>query len=233
MIRPNKRLVGEGIAAVLWCLLTLATDRLFFRYDWQTPAFFVYKALFVLLAFAVIHGAVTLVGNLRRGDAFTRRWLQWTLPYLAVSLVVLLIVWPGCWGCDDLGILQMARTLQASPWQHFLTSGAFILSLMFLPLPGGLVLIQNLLISGMVGCFLAAAETLARARLRKARPGGGSPFSTCRFCCRRCFCTICSRSAPPGLPGVNCSLYFCRCGGTLTGSGSPKRSWRFCRCWAS
>ena len=65
MIRPNKRLVGEGIAAVLWCLLTLATDRLFFRYDWQNPAFFVYKALFVLLAFAVIHGAVTLVGNLR------------------------------------------------------------------------------------------------------------------------------------------------------------------------
>lgn len=172
MIRPNKRLVGEGIAAVLWCLLTLATDRLFFRYDWQTPAFFVYKALFVLLAFAVIHGAVTLVGNLRRGDAFTRRWLQWTLPYLAVSLVVLLIVWPGCWGCDDLGILQMARTLQASPWQHFLTSGAFILSLMFLPLPGGLVLIQNLLISGIVGCFLAAAETLARARLRKAPARG-------------------------------------------------------------
>lgn len=82
MICPNKRLVGEGIAAVLWCLLTLATDRLCFRYDWQNPAFFVYKALFVLLAFAVIHGAVTLVGNLRRGagDAMIWGFSRWHVP---------------------------------------------------------------------------------------------------------------------------------------------------------
>ena len=167
MERSRIRLLREGAAALVWCLLTLATDRLFFRYDWHTPYFFVYKALFLLLAFAVIHGAVTLVCNLRRKDPFTLAWLRWVLPYLAVTLIVLVIVWPGCWGSDDLDVLHLARTLEPSSWQHFLTSGAFILSLMFIPLPGGVVLIQTLLIAGVVGCFLATAETLAVQRMPK------------------------------------------------------------------
>lgn len=119
MLRPGKRLAAEAAAAVLWCLVTLATDRLFFCYDWCTPAFFVYKGLFVLLAFAVVHGAVTLAGKIRRRDPFTMRWLRWMLPYLLVTLVVLLIVWPGCWGADDLTVLQQARTRKQIPGSIF------------------------------------------------------------------------------------------------------------------
>ena len=167
----KKRTAAELAAAVLWCALTLGTDRLFFRYDWRTPAFFVYKALFLVLAFGLVHGAVTLVQKLRAGDKFARRWVAWTLPYLAVNLVILLIVWPGIWGNDDLAVLYLARTLQPNSWQHFLTSGAFILSLMFVPMPGGVVLVQNLLISGIVGCFAATAQNLAEKRLtRPVRP---------------------------------------------------------------
>lgn len=167
MDQSRKRLGLEALAALLWCGVTLATDRLFFRYDWKSPYFFVYKALFVLLAFAVVHGAVTLVRKVRQKDAFALRWLQWMLPYLVLTLVVLVIVWPGCWGGDDLDVLYLARTLEPSSWQHFLTSAAFILCLMFIPVPGGVVLIQTLLIAGIVGCFLAAAETLARERMPK------------------------------------------------------------------
>ena len=43
--------------------------------------FFVYKALFLVLAFGLVHGAVTLVQKLRAGDKFARRWVAWTLPY--------------------------------------------------------------------------------------------------------------------------------------------------------
>lgn len=167
-IPAKKRTALELLVAVLWCLVTLGTDRLFFKYDWKTPAFFVYKALFVLLAFLLVHGIVTLVQKVRAGNSFARRWLAWTLPYLAVNLVVLLIVWPGIWGNDDLAVLSLARTLQPNSWQHFLTSGAFILSLMFVPMPGGVVLVQNLLISAIVGCFAAAAQDLTEKRLGHA-----------------------------------------------------------------
>lgn len=84
---------------------------------------------------------------------------------------MLLIVWPGCWGNDDLNVLSLARTLQMDAWQHFLTSSAFILSLMFVPIPGGVVLIQNLLISAAVGCFAATAQDLTEKRLvRPVKP---------------------------------------------------------------
>lgn len=43
---------------------------------------------------------------------------------------------------------------------------------MFLPLPGGIVLIQTLLIAGAVGCFLAAAQTLACQRMQKPPAAG-------------------------------------------------------------
>ena len=131
----RKRTAAELAAAVLWCALTLGTDRLFFRYDWRTPAFFCLQG--------TVSGAGVRAGARRgdagteaaRGDKFARRWVAWTLPYLAVNLVILLIVWPGIWGNDDLAVLYLARTLQPNSWQHFLTSGAFILSLMFAPMP--------------------------------------------------------------------------------------------------
>ena len=70
----KKQIIPELLAAVLWGILTLWTDRLFFRYDWRTTAFFVYKALFVLLAFLLVHGIVTLVKKLRAKDRFVWRW---------------------------------------------------------------------------------------------------------------------------------------------------------------
>ncbi len=112
MDRSRKRLGLEALAALLWCVLTLATDRLFFRYDWKTPYFFVYKALFVLLAFAVVHGAVTLgARSVKRMPSCCvgcngccpicfLRWWFWSSS------------WPGCWGSDDLDVLHLAR------WSH-------------------------------------------------------------------------------------------------------------------
>ena len=74
----KKRTAAELAAAVLWCALTLGTDRLFFRYDWCTPACFVYQARVLVLAFGLVHGAVTLVQKLRAGDKFARRGLRWS-----------------------------------------------------------------------------------------------------------------------------------------------------------
>lgn len=39
MDQSRKRLGLEALAALLWCGVTLATDRLFFRYDWKSPCF--------------------------------------------------------------------------------------------------------------------------------------------------------------------------------------------------
>lgn len=172
MKRKKHTLWLELGGAVLWCLVTLFTDKLFFWYDWHSWRFFAYKALFILAAFGVIHGVVTLVQKVREKDSFTLRWLRWTLPYLAVTLLLLLVLWPGIWGNDDKTILDYARTLEPFAWHHFLTSVWFIISLMFLPMVGGIVLIQTILIAGIVGLFIAEAQTLAEQRLQKPLKSG-------------------------------------------------------------
>lgn len=45
-------------------------------------------------------------------------------------------------------------------------------SLMFLPMVGGIVLIQTILIAGIVGLFIAEAQTLAEQRLQKPLKSG-------------------------------------------------------------
>lgn len=150
---------------MLWCVVTLQTDKLFFWYDWHCWRFFAYKALFLIAAFGAIHSVVTLVGRVRARDTFTLRWLRWTLPYLILTMLLLLVIWPGIWGNDDKAILDYARTLDPLPWHHFLTSVWFIISLMFIPMVGGIVLIQTVLIAGIVGLFIATAQTLAEERL--------------------------------------------------------------------
>ena len=159
----KKRLGAELAAAALWCALTLQTDKLFFRYEVGT-ALFVYKALFFMAAFGLIHSVVTLCEKLRAGDEFVRRRLWCTLPYLAVLLLVLVIVWPGYFGNDDMTILSQARVLALNPAHHFLTSSVFILALMFVPVPGSIVLAQVLLASAAVGCFLATVHRWAERR---------------------------------------------------------------------
>ena len=76
MKRKKHTLWLELGGAVLWCLVTLFTDKLFFWYDWHSWRFFAYKALFILAAFGVIHGVVTLVQKVREKDSFTLRWLH-------------------------------------------------------------------------------------------------------------------------------------------------------------
>lgn len=159
------RILWELCGSFLWCVLTLFTDRLFFTYTWWNPRFFVYKGLFFLLAFVILHAAVTFTKKIRERDEMVLRWLKWTVPYLVISLIILVIVWPGYWAYDNIWILDAARALSVSPWYHFLTGAVTALGMMLIPIPGGVVLLQNLVISGIVGGFLCAAETLALARL--------------------------------------------------------------------
>lgn len=156
-----RRLAVEAVIALIWTAVTLLTDRLIFTYDITQGTVWVYKGLFWILAFGLLHGAVTLVGKLRRKERFTRRCVLWALPYLAVNLLLLLLIWPGAWGNDDLYVLELARSLQMAAWYHYLSSVYQILALMLLPLVAGTVLIQIAVISGMAGYLMASVQQLA------------------------------------------------------------------------
>ena len=172
-----RRLFAEAVVALVWTALTLLTDPLIFDYNISQGRVWAYKGLFWILAFGLLHGAVTLVGKLRRKERFARRCVLWALPYLAVNLLLLLLIWPGAWGNDDLYVLELARSLQMTAWYHYLSSVYQILALMLIPLVAGTVFIQIVVISGMTGYLMASVQELvegycvARDRdPRRARP---------------------------------------------------------------
>lgn len=159
--RTMRRLALEAVVALVWTALTLLTDRFVFDYTIGQGRVWIYKVLFWVLAFGLLHGAVTLVSKLRRGERFARRCVLWALPYLAVNLLLLLLIWPGAWGNDDLYVLDMACSLQLTAWYHYLSSVYQILVLMLVPLMAGTVFIQILVISGMTGYLMASVQELA------------------------------------------------------------------------
>lgn len=155
-----RRLFAEAVVALVWTALTLLTDPLIFDYNISQGRVWAYKGLFWILAFGLLHGAVTLVGKLRRKERFARRCVLWALPYLAVNLLLLLLIWPGAWGNDDLYVLELARSLQMTAWYHYLSSVYQILALMLIPLVAGTVFIQIVVISGMTGYLMASVQEL-------------------------------------------------------------------------
>ena len=60
---------------------------------------------------------------------------------------MLLAVWPGIWRTDEFGVLGNVISLQIYWWQHFLTSIFYILSLMLIPNPVGVIIVQIILVS--------------------------------------------------------------------------------------
>ena len=66
-------------------------------------------------------------------------------------MVLLLLTWPGIWRMDEFGILNSATMLLPVFWQNYLTSLFYVFSLMLIPIPSGVIIVQCALISLIVG----------------------------------------------------------------------------------
>lgn len=77
-----------------------------------------------------------------------------------VNDVFLLIVWPGTWAWDDLNTLNKISTYEGwNPWQHILTGIYQDILLQILPFPGGIILLQNVIISVCVAFVVTKLES--------------------------------------------------------------------------
>lgn len=142
------------IALIHW-LLSFFSDRLIFDYvTWdfenltqsiKTAMTVGAKAVFLLVLLLVWQGIWYFV---KKAD---RRYVRNTLIYFVINLAVLLLVWPGIWRMDEFGILNSATLLLPVFWQNYLTSLFYVFSLMLIPAPTGIVIVQCACISLLAG----------------------------------------------------------------------------------
>lgn len=148
--------IAAACAALYWlvyCILGL--DLQFFEFK-HTKYRLVFLCLLILLA-------IVLVRLFRRAfvekDTFSRRFLLYTGINLAILSVFLLLLWPGTWYWDDVGVLNGSQIYTLDGWQHFLSYLAIIFSAYFIPSAGGVVFVQTVIIAFISGFVLAIFDT--------------------------------------------------------------------------
>ena len=142
------------VACIHW-IITFFTDRLIFSYVvWdlssmtqsiKTVMTYGAKAVFLVVLIGLYQG---LYYFFFQAD---RRFVRYTLIYFAIHCALLLLTWPGIWRMDEFGILNSAIQLLPVFWQNYLTSLFYVFSLMIVPIPSGVILVQGALISCIVG----------------------------------------------------------------------------------
>lgn len=150
-----------AIAVAHW-LLSFFTDRFIFHYvTWdfsnltqtiKTAMTFGAKAVFLLVLIALWQGAFFYV---KKAD---RRFVRNSLIYFGINLLVLFLVWPGIWRMDEFGILNSAVNLIPVFWQNYLTSIFYVFSLMLLPFPAGVIIVQCAVVSLAAGFVITWFE---------------------------------------------------------------------------
>lgn len=138
----------------------LQVDRAFFDYDYPTEYYWIVKACY-LIALLVIWSFIFFVyKKIKNGDKFYSRLWQVMRVYLFVEMLLLLILWPGTWSWDDLLTLKVISWYSDfDAWQHVLTGIYQAVLLQILPFPGGIIILQSIIIALCVGYFMARIET--------------------------------------------------------------------------
>ena len=89
------------------------------------------------------------------------RKLRYGLPYFLIMMALLLVMWPGIWRFDEMQVINWVTTGYAFYWQHWFSSLYFLVCLELIPIPGGILILQNLFIAVIVGSALNRLETIA------------------------------------------------------------------------
>lgn len=156
------RLLGKCapyiVAGVHW-LMSFYTDNFIFVRSGLTAR---YVALKILLLFALIliwRLLFLTVRGVRNENQRVIKSLLFFLLFFAIFTIIMFCIWPGNWVWDDIWIFEEAVTSDFGnfyPWQHVITSFVYIISLMILPFPAGVVIVQYTFIAGIIGFILGS-----------------------------------------------------------------------------
>ncbi|MBQ8189456.1 MAG: glycosyltransferase [Lachnospiraceae bacterium] len=158
MQKIQKLHKGCLIVACIHWLVTFFTDHLIFDYVmWdmsnttqmiKTAMTYGAKAVFLLVLIGIYQGGYFLF---TKAD---KRFVRYTLIYFCINIILLLLTWPGIWRMDEFGILNSAVLLLPVFWQNYLTSLFYVFALMLIPIPSGVIIIQCVINSLVVGYLL-------------------------------------------------------------------------------
>ncbi len=141
-----------SLIAVLHFVASIYTDEFFFDY-FRLGRILVFKSLFLIVLLLLWNWLFALIRGIKN-KTINILWFKCTTGYFCILLLCTLATWPGFWEWDEFYILEANVTLRMHIWQSLMSNVIYILSLMLLPFPAGIVLIQIVMVSAIVGYVL-------------------------------------------------------------------------------
>lgn len=159
------------IALIQWFITTvLQVDRLFFIYDYETKYFLITKFLYFVFLLVIWCFIAETATRIKTDDERWKRGFFIFKVYLSVVICLLLVLWPGTWAWDDIWTLnRISHYSEWSSWQHIITGVYQDVLLQILPFPGGIILLQNIIISVCVAFVITKLEDIFGISILKNR----------------------------------------------------------------
>ncbi|MBX0301947.1 hypothetical protein K2F54_18445 [Cryobacterium sp. 1639] len=120
------------------------------------------RAGFAVLLFGLIYSVLKFAEGIVAGGLLYRRWLLAGGVYLLVNVVVLAFIWPGYWVWDEYFLLNGVRDGTLPVWQGLFTGIFYVFCLYLIPTGGGVVIVQVLIASAVVGYVIAQTAGLLK-----------------------------------------------------------------------
>lgn len=161
----NKRVKKELLYSLIYAVFILgyniyASTCFFNETVLFTNAYWVYIVILFTVNILFAQCFIRIVKGVKTKSLFVSRFLKYFLVFLMLYMGFLLLTWPGIWRWDEFIILDGAKALYLNPYQNYLMSIFYILALMILPFPTGVIIIQIILCSILAGLICAMAVEL-------------------------------------------------------------------------
>lgn len=153
----SKHTAFAVFISLIQTILSFFTDRFVFEQDARNGLkYLFFKALFFFVIFIAWYFIIDFFKKLfiEKKKEFII-YLALFLFFLLFYSIFLVLIYPGNWMFDDIGMLLAATTnLGLNPLQHILTSVFYILALMVFPIPASVIIIQYAVISAIIAYFI-------------------------------------------------------------------------------
>ena len=155
-----KLLAPIVIAVMQWLIMTiLQVDKFFFQYEGITKVYILVKIVYLGVLVVIWFWIFNVIKQIRIGNVKYKRAFQVFAFYMAIMIVFIVILWPGTWSWDDISVLNVLHWYSdLAAWQHVLTGLYIDVLLQILPFPGGVIVLQNIMISICVAYVVVNLE---------------------------------------------------------------------------
>lgn len=159
MEKQTKYWLPYIIALIQWLItFIIQIDRIFFEYDQINVRVIVVKVLYLITLVLMWKIIFKVYDEVKNRNVYYIRGLKIFLIYFGILMMLLLILWPGTWSWDDASGIVAEHYYGWNPWQHIVTAIYHEVLLQILPFLGGLIILQNMIIAGIVAYFIINVE---------------------------------------------------------------------------